>query len=140
MPTYLGNKDDTFAFDRFKQAGRGALGEQQRYALDRASRATGGELVGLPGFAAGSVGQGGLARLRRESLRRGASQIAGDFSMLGGQQAGREVDFVDSLLRARQAARIREEEEKRNRPTVGGAVGGVVGGLVSRAADRYLPF
>lgn len=123
---YLGGAG-TEEYNLYRGYGRRALAEQQRAALEAQGRATGGELVGLPGYAAGSLGPGYLMRLRRESLRRGAGQIGAGFAQLGGQQAGREQDFLGQLLQRRLEARYAAEAEKRQRPTTLSTLAGLAG-------------
>ena len=132
---YLGDSGDTFAYNNYVKYGRQSLAQQQAAALNAAGRATGGELVGLPGYAAGSVGPGYLMRLRRDALRRGARQIGSNFSELGAQQAGREQDLLSSLIQRRQQARIAAEEAKRNRPSTGQQIGQALG----TAASLFIP-
>lgn len=130
-----GNRDDSLDFDKFRRFGRIGVGEQQRAALNAAGRATGGELVGLPGFAAGGVGPGGLMRARQRILQQGARQIGSDFSNIGAQQYARESDLLGGLLRSRQQNRYQIAAEERNKPGFWDTVAGI-GGAV---AGTYLP-
>lgn len=118
---------ELYDYNQFKREGRLGLGQQQAAALNAQGRATGGELVGLPGYAAGGVGPGYLRRLRRDTLRRGAAQIGSDFSALGGQQAGRESDLLSNLIQRRVEERYKVAAEKRARPTAGQLVGQAIG-------------
>lgn len=120
---------ETYDYNLYRRQGRRALQEQRGAALGAIGEQTGGELVGLPGYAAGSIGPGYLQRLRRDVLRRSASRVGSAFSQLGGEQAQREQDFLADLLKRRLEAKYQKDLAKAQRPGIASTIAGTVGTL-----------
>lgn len=130
---------------KYNRSADAAQNASYKYALESLGKAQGEELGGTPGFlAASSMGSspGYLARLRAQTLRRGTSDLATQFSGIGAETARAKRDFKGDLLKMQKQRDLEKVKGGGLGGTLkrlaGGAIGFATGGPAGAAAGLGL--
>lgn len=119
---------------KYNRAADQAQNASYKYALESLGKQYGGEFEGTPGFlASSSIGSSGggagyLARLRANTLRRGASDLSTQFSGIGAETARAKRDFYGNIL-------MKQKEKDLQK-----AKGGGLGSALKRLAGGAIGF